>query len=336
MAFLPKHFDLKHLELFVAVADTQSMGRAAARFGVTQAAVSQAIQRLERTTNVRLLDRTNRPFRLTSAGTFVLGQAREILAQARITHQTLQTFGAASTPELRLSIVDSFAGALMPDLLRELRAGVAAERALILSGLADRNLAALSAGHVDGVITADVGSADPSLPAIPLLRERLIIIAPPGADAVGLGDVARSGPFLEYVQTSPLGRMVQLQLRRLQIPLQASVAFDRSEPLVSAVADGQGWTIATPLCLLASRVGPHEVTVRPVKEYKGYRRIAYMARAHEMSDLHGHVARIARQTAVDVLPGRLAAFAPWLPDCVDYLSPSREPPGPRGDVRDTE
>ena len=318
MTSLPKHFDLRHLEIFVAVADTRSMARAATQFGVTQAAVSQAILRLERGAGLALLDRTTRPFKLTGAGSFVLRRAREIIAQARITHQTLHSFGVASTPELRLSIVDSFMGALMPDLLRALREGVATESILLLTGLADRNLAALSDGLVDGVVTADLEASDPSLPAIPLLRERLVVVAPPGSAAAGLRQIAESGPFLGFVPTTGLGRMIQLQLRRLRLPIEARMVFDRSEPLVAAVADGQGWTIATPLCLLASRVGPGAVAVHPVEEYKGHRQITFMARPHEMSGLHSRIARIARDVAASVLPDRLGAFAPWLPDCVRY------------------
>ena len=316
---LPKHFDLRHLEIFVAVADTRSMARAAAQFGITQAAVSQAVQRLERSVGMPLLDRASRPFHLTLAGTFVLKRARDIIAQTRILYQTLQGFDAGSAPELRLSIVDSFVGALMPDLLRALRQGVASDDIVLLSGLADRNLAALSNGDVDAVITADAEASDPGLPAIPLLRERCIAIAPPGSPGGGLARISGVGPLLGFQRTSALGRAIQLQLRRLRLPIEATMIFDRAEPLVSAVADGQGWAIATPLCLASSNVEPGRVAIHPIPEYKLRRQITFMTRSHEMSGLHVRVARIARDTAAAVLPDRLAAWAPWLPGEIEYL-----------------
>ena len=329
MSSLPKHFDLRHLEIFVAVADTRSMARAAAQFGVTQAAVSQAMLRLERAAGVPLLDRRSRPFKLTGAGSVLLRRARAIIAETRIVHQTLLSQGDISTPELRLSILDSVLGALMPDLLRRLRVSVAPDNILLLSGLAERNLAALSDGLVDGVITADVDASDPDLPAIPLLRERLIIIAPPGTPPGTLEDVSKCGPYLGFIPSSALGRLIQLQLRRLRLSIMPSIVFDRSEPLVAAVADGQGWTIATPVCLLASRIDSAAVSVLPVQEHTGFRQITFMARPHEMSDLHMRTAEIVCETARAVLPDRLAAFAPWLEGHVQY--PDAVMPDPSDD-----
>ncbi len=76
---------------------------------------------------------------------------------------------------------------------------------LLLSGLADRNLAALSDGHVDATITADIDTEGPEMHAIPLLRERLIIVAPPDMAADSLARMAEAKPYFGFVSTAQPG-----------------------------------------------------------------------------------------------------------------------------------
>lgn len=68
---------------FVHVAEERSFRRAAERLGVTTAAVSKAVQRLEAELGVRLLERTSRQVALTPEGEAFLDRAREAVAQVR-------------------------------------------------------------------------------------------------------------------------------------------------------------------------------------------------------------------------------------------------------------
>lgn len=67
---------LQPLRWFVAVADLGSMTAAAAQFGVSAAAVSAAMKRLEAELGVVLLVRSTRSLRLTPQGEVFLGHAR--------------------------------------------------------------------------------------------------------------------------------------------------------------------------------------------------------------------------------------------------------------------
>jgi DNA-binding transcriptional LysR family regulator len=73
---------VRHLELFVAVAEERHFGRAAARLGMAQPPVSQAIRRLETTLDVVLFDRGRHGAVLTVAGRDLLPRARALLAEA--------------------------------------------------------------------------------------------------------------------------------------------------------------------------------------------------------------------------------------------------------------
>jgi DNA-binding transcriptional LysR family regulator len=74
--------ELRQLQYFIAVAEELHFGHAAEREHLTQAALSQQVQRLERELGVRLLDRTTRCVQLTTAGGLFLDEARATLASA--------------------------------------------------------------------------------------------------------------------------------------------------------------------------------------------------------------------------------------------------------------
>src|SRR5947208_14695455 len=77
--------ELRHLAALQAVAEGGSFGRAAARLGYTQSAVSQQIATLERLVGERLVDRPGgpRPVTITQAGTVLLRHADGIVARLR-------------------------------------------------------------------------------------------------------------------------------------------------------------------------------------------------------------------------------------------------------------
>jgi DNA-binding transcriptional LysR family regulator len=74
---------LRHLRLFVAVAEEGHFGHAADRLGMTQPPVSQGVRRLEDKLGVTLLTRTARGVGLTAAGAELLPRATALLADAR-------------------------------------------------------------------------------------------------------------------------------------------------------------------------------------------------------------------------------------------------------------
>lgn len=69
----------QQLAVFVKVAEKQNFSRAAEELHMTQPAVSQYIQALERTMGTTLLERSNKYVRLNKAGEIVYHHAKEIL-----------------------------------------------------------------------------------------------------------------------------------------------------------------------------------------------------------------------------------------------------------------
>ncbi|MFI5896612.1 LysR family transcriptional regulator [Actinoplanes sp. NPDC051513] len=80
---------LRQLEALVAVADAGTFTDAAARLGLSQAAVSRAIAGLEAALGTRLLQRTTRHVSLTASGARVLPAARRVLEEVAHLERTV-------------------------------------------------------------------------------------------------------------------------------------------------------------------------------------------------------------------------------------------------------
>ncbi|TRX75517.1 LysR family transcriptional regulator [Pseudomonas mangiferae] len=76
-------FTLRQLQVFVAVAQQESVSRAAVSLSLSQSAASTSLTELERQTGCRLFDRAGKRLSLNALGRQVLPQAMALLEQAR-------------------------------------------------------------------------------------------------------------------------------------------------------------------------------------------------------------------------------------------------------------
>lgn len=89
---------------FVHAAEERSFRRAAERLGVTPAAISKAVQRLEARLGVRLLERTTRQVRLTDEGALYVARCREAMRQVEAGRETIARAQGVPRGELTVSL----------------------------------------------------------------------------------------------------------------------------------------------------------------------------------------------------------------------------------------
>src|SRR5271156_3863886 len=95
-------FDLRDLDVFVAVARTRNFRRAALEQGVSVSSFSQRLRDMEERLGVRLLNRTTRSVALTEAGEILLSRAAPAISGVNAALEQLR--GLRGVPSGRLRI----------------------------------------------------------------------------------------------------------------------------------------------------------------------------------------------------------------------------------------
>jgi DNA-binding transcriptional LysR family regulator len=112
------HFDFVDLRLFVSLANTKNLTRAAERSSLCLSAASARIRNLEDSLGSKLIHRHNLGVTLTPQGETFLHHARQILRQTETLHGDMQEYSLAMKGHVRLFANANASSAFVPDLLR--------------------------------------------------------------------------------------------------------------------------------------------------------------------------------------------------------------------------
>ena len=109
--------ELRELKGFVAVVEEGGMSAAARRLHVSQSALSQTINNLEREVGAKLLVRSSAGVRPTDAGMTLLGEARAVLARYAQAVRTMADFTTEGSGVIRLGIPLELPPTVLPGTL---------------------------------------------------------------------------------------------------------------------------------------------------------------------------------------------------------------------------
>ena len=170
--------ELRHLQLFVTVAEELSFTKAARRLHVVQSGVSSAIQGLERELGAVLFDRDRHRVALTDAGQALLPEARATLAAAQAAQDAVAQARAGLRGTLTVGTLTSTGGIDLPALLgrfHDSHPGVAVH--LRQSATGSAGLARMViAGELDLALVGLPGQPPAGLRLHPLSEERLVLL----------------------------------------------------------------------------------------------------------------------------------------------------------------
>ena len=309
--------DLHALEIAATVIEEGSMSAAAAQLGMTQSAVSQAMKRAEAQVEVTLVHRDRRPLVPTEAGRVLVAHIREIAIRAeRAIEEVRATALRPERQDLRLGMVDTFASAVGPVLIRDLMEGAIALRVTAFSGLAHAHTDALMRHEIDAAITSDPMEELDELIRFPLYREPFLLVAP-----VAWGDTLRNRPLrdvlfehrlIRYSARSHMGNQVERHLRRLRIEHPQVLSFDTSDSLLAMVAGGVGLAITTPLCLMQGAIHLPALSVLPLPSPGFSRELTLVTRRGEFDTLGPRIAEAAREMLENHTLPQIVSQIPWL------------------------
>ncbi|MBB4127655.1 DNA-binding transcriptional LysR family regulator [Xanthomonas translucens] len=98
--------DLRQLRYFIAVAETENVGRAAAQLHISQSPLSRQIKQLEEQLGVLLFERSKKRIRLTQEGRDLLGEARTLMANANRVETFARRLGTGDAGRLAIGYVE--------------------------------------------------------------------------------------------------------------------------------------------------------------------------------------------------------------------------------------
>lgn len=306
--------DLNALKVFLAVSTCGNMTTAARRLGLTQSAVSQSIRQLEDDLGSVLLDRAQRPLKLTTAGTILQRHATPLVEDAASLATAVRQAGASKVDELRIGIIDSAASTLGPSLIRALLGQ--AQRLSFRSGLAHDQAEGLLSRNLDLIISSDSMDEVDGLDRYLILTEPFVLLLPEKLGALNaapdLKALAAGHSLIRFSARSHIGGQIERHLRRLGVKAPRLLEVDATDALMAMVRAGLGWAIATPLCLLQARSLAAGIRVVPFPAQGFVRQLHLFSRAGEYGGLPQRIADIACDVLKRECVPELRKLVPWL------------------------
>ena len=171
------------LEVFVVVARTGSITRAAQQLSYTQSAVSRQIAALEADAGSVLFDRLPRGVALTEAGRSLLPHAESVLDRLASARRDLAAIRGLASGRLRVGAFPTAVAALVPRALAAFREAHPGVDLSLVEGLTPGLLERLDAGDADVAVVStppDRPLDDRRFDLHHLIDERLLVAVPRG------------------------------------------------------------------------------------------------------------------------------------------------------------
>lgn len=171
--------ELRHLRYFVATAQLEHFGRAAARLAIVQPALSKQIRELEDEIGTPLFERLPRGVRLTAAGRAFLHEASALLAQIGLAAQHARDVGAGKTGRLRVGFVDTtIYHPALPRIIRDFRQQFPNVQLDLVQQTSLAQAELLRTGSIDVGFVYHQPANVTGLASHPLFTERIVLAVP--------------------------------------------------------------------------------------------------------------------------------------------------------------
>jgi DNA-binding transcriptional LysR family regulator len=260
---------VRHLWLFLAVAEEKHFGRAAQRLGMSQPPLTEQIQVLEQSLKVRLFERSRRGTQLTAAGAAILPAVRKFADQMERLELAVQEALAGHAGLLTIGAISAAMLDVLPPVLERLKAqrpGLSVSVREIDSADA---VPALESGDIDLAFARLEGELGATIRVLPLAEDR-IGVALPRTHPLAASTRVRLGALAEEQMVMFSRHVSPVYFDSLVAACQASGFSPRILHEVRSVASqlafvgcGQGIALV-PSAL--KKAAPENVVIRPLKE----------------------------------------------------------------------
>lgn len=234
---------IPELRTLIAVARHGTFAAAGDRVGLTQAAVSGHIRRLEEALGFSLFERTGRSATLNAAGLRTLERAEDIVGRFDVLANLTQAEDWSGS--LTIGAIASAQSTTLPLALAEFRASYPHCRVHLLPGLSLDMMDRVDAGQIDlALIIRPPFELPADLEWRSLYKEDYVLLAPSSVEGDDWQALVSEQPFIRYDRTSYGGRQVERLLRKTTLKPKEWLEVDDLRAIVAVVARGLGVAIA--------------------------------------------------------------------------------------------
>ena len=247
------------LRTLIAVARYGTFSAAGERIGLTQAAVSGHMRRLEESLGFTLFDRTGRSATLNAAGLRTLARAEALVAGFDALGEPTQDEEWAKP--LEIGAIASVHATILTRALVPFRQRFANCRVNLSPGVSLQLMDRVEAGELDLAILIRPAFEPPrELEWTPLACENYVLLVASDVAGDDWLSVIREQPFIRYSRSSFGGRQVERFLRDHSLTLQEWIEVDDIQAMLSMVESGLGVAVVP----LTETILPLPVSVRAI------------------------------------------------------------------------
>ncbi|ROL83400.1 LysR family transcriptional regulator [Pseudomonas chlororaphis] len=169
---------IRHLWLFLAVAEEQNFSRAAKRLGMSQPPLTEQIQVLEQALKVKLFDRSRRGAKLTPVGQAILPAVRKFAEQLERLELAVHEAVAGQSGVLTIGAITTAMLDVLPALIEKLKTQYPQLTVSVREIDSVEAIPALEAGDIDLAFARVEGELGSSVRSIALTEDRLAVALP--------------------------------------------------------------------------------------------------------------------------------------------------------------
>jgi LysR family carnitine catabolism transcriptional activator len=240
----------RQLQAFLAISRLGSFTRAAEEIFVTQAGLSLMLKDFEAQVGARLFDRTTRSVRLTPAGEALLPTVRRMMVDWESATSNVGRLAADAEQRVSLAATPLIASSVLPQWLQAFHEAHPAVRVSISDLDRRQILLGIEAGELDvglGAFFRPATGIDRQL----LARFDMVLVRGKAKDASTRGQGLETGRKVKWSalddrelvvlpNDNPIQKLVDSQLRALEIATRRSAALQNIQAIISMVEAGHG------------------------------------------------------------------------------------------------
>lgn len=253
--------NLTRYEIFLKVAETGNITKAAAMLHYTQAGVSHAIAALEKEAGVSLLIRSSNGVTLTENGKRLLEPIQALVNEQRNLSQRIYEINSIVAGTLRIGTFTSVSTQWLPEIIKGFQTKYPQVEFEPITGDYDDITELICSGKIDcGFLTSPVSD---ELTFLPLYQDPMVALLPPShplakQPAIKLSDL-QNEPFILPMKGSD--NDILAVLKNVDQKVNARYILNDDFSIMAMVASGFGVTIMQDLVL---RHANFEIAVRPL------------------------------------------------------------------------